>query len=112
MLAPIDFVAMASSDDASSIRLDSVVKEKLAEDRLAALIKKHPQLIQIKYFEDLAKKNPPTKEKKAPPRKECDDSMPLSPPTYIPDDAWSSTVGDAPTCCDSTITGFTDYTSE
>ena len=112
MLAPIDFAAMASSDDASYIRVDSAVKEKLAEDRLAALIEKNPQLILIKYFEDLAKKNLPAKEKKAPPRKECDDSMPLSPPTYIPDDAWSSTVGDAPTCSDSTITGFTDYTSE
>jgi len=103
---------MASSDDASFIRVDSTMKEKLAEDQLAVLIEKHPQLILIKYFEDLAKKNPPAKEKKDPPCKECDDSMPLSPPTYIPNDAWSSIVGDAPTCSDSTITGFTDYTSE
>ena len=112
MLAPIDFVAMAFSSDASSIRVDSAVKEKLAEDRLAALIEKNLQLILLEFFEDLAKKNPPAKEKKAPPHKECDDSTPLSPPTYIPDDAWSSTVGDAPTCSDYTITGFTDYTSE
>jgi hypothetical protein len=79
---------------------------------LEALIEENPQLILIKYFEDLAKKNPPTKESKAPPRKERDDPVPLSPPTIIPDGAWSFTVGDAPTCSDSTITGFTDYTSE
>ena len=103
---------MASFDDAASIRVDSAVKEKLSEDRLAVLIEKNPQLILIKYFEDLAKKNPPAEEKKAPPCKECDDLMPLSPPTYIPGDAWSCTVGDALTCSDSMITGFTDYTSE
>ena len=103
---------MASSDDASFIRVDSAVKEKLAEVCLAALIEKNPQLILIKYFEDMANKNPPTKEKKAPPCKECEDSMPLSPPTYIPDDAWSSTVGGAPTFSDSMITGFMDYASE
>ena len=78
---------MASSDDAASIRVDSAVKEKRAEDRLAAFIEKNPQLILIKYFEDLAKKNLPTKEGKAPPRKESDDPVPLSPPTIIPDDA-------------------------
>ena len=89
---------MASSDDASSIKVDSAVKEKLAEDRLPALIEKHPQLILIKYFEDLARKNSPAKEKKAPIRMECDDKTPLSPPMYIPDDAWSSTMG--PGCPD------------
>ena len=105
-------MAMASSDDAASIRVDSAVKEKRAEDLLAALIEKNQQLILIKYFEDLAKKNLPSKEKNAPLCKECDDLMALSSPTYIPHDAWSSIVGDAPTCYDSTITGFTYYTSE
>ena len=64
MLAPIDFAAMASSNDTSSIRVHSAVKEKVTEDRLAALIEKHPQLILIMYFEDLAKKNPPAKDKR------------------------------------------------
>ena len=96
VLGPIDFTAMASSDDAASIRVDSVVKEKRAEDLLAALIEKNQQLILIKYFEDLAKKNPLAKERKAPPCKESDDPVPLSAPTIIPDDAWSSTVGGWP----------------
>ena len=97
---------MASNIEAS-IRVDSTEKEKSADDRLEAFLEKNPQLILMKFFVDLAKKNPPAKEGKAPPRKE-----PLSPPTIIPDDAWSSTVGNAPTCSDSTITGFADYTSE
>ena len=98
---------MASSNGEASIRVDSTDMEKGAEDCLEELLEKNPQLIIMKFFVDLAKKNPLAKESKAPPRKE-----PLSPPTIIPDDAWSSTVGDAPTCSDSTITGFTDYTSE
>ena len=98
---------MASSNGKSSIRVDSTVVVKSTEDRLEALLEKNPQLILMKFFVDLAKKNPPAKEGKAPPRKE-----PLSPSTIILDDAWSSIVGDAPTCSDSTITGFTDYTSE
>ena len=107
VLASIDFLAMASSNGEASIRVDSTVAEKSAEDRLEALLEKNPQLILMKFFVDLAKKNPPAKEGKAPPCKE-----PLSPPTIIPGDAWSSNVGDAPTCSDSTITGFTDYISE
>ena len=107
VLASIDFLDMASSNGEASIRVDSTDKEKSVDDRFEALLEKNPQLILMKFFVDLAKKNPPAKEGKAPPRKE-----PLSPPTIIPDDAWSSTVGDAPTCSDSTITGFTDYTSE
>ena len=106
VLASIDFLAMASNGEAS-IRVDSTDTEKSSEYRLEELLEKNPQLILMKFFVDLAKKNPPAKEGKAPPRKE-----PLSPPTIIPDDAWSSTMGDAPTCSDSTITGFTDYTSE
>ena len=98
---------MASSNGEASIRVDSTEMEKSVEDRLEALLKKNPQLILMKFFVDLAKKNPPAKEGKATPRKE-----PLSPSTIIPGDAWSSTVGDAPTCSDSTITGCTDYTSE
>ena len=98
---------MASSNGEASIRVDSTDTKKSSEDRLEELLEKNPQLILMKFFVDLAKKNPPAKEGKAPPCKE-----PLSPPTIIPDDAWSSTVGDAPTCSDSTITGFTDYTSE
>ena len=57
---------MASFNDASSIRVDSAVKVKLADDHLVALIAKHLQMILIKYFADLAKKNLPTKESKAP----------------------------------------------
>ena len=98
---------MASSNGEASIRVDSTDTEKSAEDCVEELLEKNPQLIIMKFFMDLAKKNPPAKEGKAPPRKE-----PLSPPTIIHDDAWSSTVGDAPTCSDSTITGFTNYTSE
>jgi hypothetical protein len=52
---------MASSEDASSFRVHSEVGEK------------NPQLTQltlIKYFEHLKKKNPPTKESKAPSRGE------------------------------------------
>ena len=106
VLASIDFLAMASNGEAS-IRVDSTDTEKSSEYRLEELLEKNPQLILMKFFVDLAKKNPPAKEGKAPPCK-----APLSPSTIIPDDAWSSTVGDAPTCSDSTITGFTDYTSE
>ena len=106
VLASIDFLAMASNGEAS-IRVDSTDTEKSSEYRLEELLEKNPQLILMKFFVDLAKKNPPAKEGKAPPRKE-----PLSPPTIILDDVWSSTVGGAPTCSDSTITGFTDYTSE
>ena len=106
VLASIDFLAMASNVEAS-IRVDSTDTEKSSEYHLEELLEKNPQLILMKFFMDLAKKNPPAKEGKATPHKE-----PLSPPTIIPDDAWSSTVGDAPTCSDSTITGFTDYTSE
>ena len=106
VLASIDFLAMASNGEAS-IRVDSTDTEKSAEDGLEELLEKNPQLIIMKFFVDLAKKIPRAKEGKAPPRKD-----PLSPPTIIPDDAWSSTVGDAPTCSDSTITGFTNYTSE
>ena len=40
VLAPIDFTAVASSDDAASIRVDSAVKKKRAEDLLAALIER------------------------------------------------------------------------
>ncbi|KAI4997164.1 hypothetical protein ZWY2020_052506 [Hordeum vulgare] len=104
---------MVSSNDATSIRVDSAVKENRAgEDRLATLIEENLQPILIKHFEDLAKKNLPTKESYASPRKESDDPMSLSPPTIIPEDAWSSTVGDVATCSYSTITGFTDYTLE
>ena len=92
MLAPIDFAVMASSDNAASFRVDSLVEEKSTDDLLAALIEKNPPLILIKYFEDLKKKNWSTKGSKAPPRKERDDPVPLSPPTIIPEDAWSSTM--------------------
>ncbi|XP_037461861.1 uncharacterized protein LOC119332835 [Triticum dicoccoides] len=51
-----------------SIRVDSAVKEKrVSEDPLVALIQENPQLIQLKYFMDLARKNPPTKEREGPP---------------------------------------------
>ena len=107
MLALINFLAMASSNGEASIRVDSTDTKKSSEGRLEELLEKNPQLILMKFSVDLAKKNPPAKEGKATPRKE-----PLSPPTIIPDDAWSSTMGDAPTCSDSMITGFTNYTSE
>jgi hypothetical protein len=113
VLAAIDLAVMASSDDAASVRVDSTVKEECtSEDPLAAFIQANPQLILLKYFVDLAKNNPPTKESEGPPPKESGDPVPLSSPTIIPDDTCSSTVGDIPTCSDSTITGFTDYISE
>ena len=106
VLASIDFLAMASNGEAS-IRVDSTNTEKSSESRLEELLEKNPQLIVMKFFVDLAKKNPPAKEGKATPRKES-----LSPRTIISDDAWSSTVGGTPTFSNSMITSFADYTSE
>ena len=103
--ASIVLEVMASTDDAASSRFNSMVKESRAsEDRLAALLKENPQLILIKFFVDLSKKEAPPKESV--------DPLPLIPPTAIPDNGCSSTVGEIPTCSDSMITGFTDYNSE
>ena len=49
---------MASSNGEASIRVDSMDKEKSADDRLDELLEKNPQLILMKFFVDLAKKNP------------------------------------------------------
>ena len=64
MLASIDFLAMASSNGEASIRVDSTDTEKSAEDSLEELLEKNPQLIIMKFFSDLAKKNPLAKEGK------------------------------------------------
>jgi hypothetical protein len=103
--ASIVLEVMASTDDAASSRFNSTVKESRAsEDRLAALLKENPQLILIKFFVDLSKKEAPPKESV--------DPLPLIPPTAIPDDVFSSTEREIPTSSDSTLTGFTDYQSD
>ena len=47
----MNFAVMSFSDDAASVRVDSVVKEKhTSEDALAVLIEENPQPVLIKYF--------------------------------------------------------------
>ena len=117
VIAPIDLAVMASYHDSTSGRVDFAEKEKhVSEESLDELLKAHPELILLKNFHDMSKKNPRTKESEGPPRKESvrpprKESLPL-PLNIIPDDGCSSNVGDMPTCSDTMITSFTDYASE
>ena len=109
VITQIDLAVMASYDDSTFGRVDFMVNEEhTSEDPVDKLVKVHPLLIPLKNFQDLSKKNPPTKESEVPPRKESV----LPPLNIIQEDACSSNVGNMHTSSDSTITGFTDYASE
>ena len=125
VIAPIILVVMASYDDSTFGRVGFVVKEEHAsEDSLDELLKALPELILLKLFHHLSKKNPPTKESKDPPHKERKGpprkesvhprhQESVCPPlSIIPDDARFFYVGDIPTSSDSTISGFTDHALE